>query len=351
MLAILSILIGLVFVLLLFSMLSSALLELIDAVVSLRGRHLRNTLQNMLGDEAESFFKHPIFKQLCYAAHNRSRVTENMLPSWVNKETFSAIVLDILNAHNKKDLATQIDKMDPGDMRRILQFLARQSDEQLTDFKDRIEYWFDEIMQRATDWYRKHTRRYLFVIGVVLAAIFNADTIQIYKGLSANAAARDRLGELAAAFAAGRDSIPVSPKGTSVAQAQAEFAQLSSMYQQIVQSPLGLGWQTSTQSSENGLWWWLVKIAGLGLTGLAVTLGAQFWFDVLKNLLALRPKLQTVPSSAPKAADTQPPVASKAPENTIQSLPVTILPPPTEPSTPIVGDPVERVVLEEDPVG
>ena len=49
MLTILSIIIGLVFVLLLISMLSSTILELIDAIFSLRGRHLRHTLEHDVG--------------------------------------------------------------------------------------------------------------------------------------------------------------------------------------------------------------------------------------------------------------------------------------------------------------
>ena len=67
MLTILSIIIGLVFVLLLISMLSSTILELIDAIFSLRGRHLRHTLEHMLGAESKSFFSH--YHKYCKQQH------------------------------------------------------------------------------------------------------------------------------------------------------------------------------------------------------------------------------------------------------------------------------------------
>ncbi len=302
MIAILSILIGLVFVLLLFSMLSSALLELLDALFSLRGRHLRNTLENMLGDDAQDFFHHPIFKQLSYAASNRNRMSDKTLPGWINKETFSAIVIDILGVKDKAALDATIEGMPKGDMRRLLQFLRQQSGDSLEGFQQKIEYWFEEVMQRATDWYRRNTRWWLFFIGIGMAGVFNADTIQIYRGLSANAAARDRLVELAENFAEDRDSIPAMQLGKKTPeQAMQEYVEIKAMYHQIVQSPLGLGWSSI---EETNLIWWLLKFAGLLLTGLAVTLGAQFWFDILKNLLSLKSgnvpqKLPTQQPSAP----------------------------------------------------
>src|SRR5437870_4444360 len=37
-----------------------------------------------------------------------------------------------------------------------------------------------------------------------------------------------------------------------------------------------------------GLWWSIQKLVGLLLTGLALSLGAPFWFDLLSKLINLR---------------------------------------------------------------
>jgi hypothetical protein len=346
MLTILGILIGLIFALLLFSMLSSTLLELIDALFSLRGRHLRNTLEHMLGsDDAQRLFQHPIFKQLCYAASNRQRLSGNSLPGWINKETFGAIVMDMLKADDRAKLEAEVEKMEATDLRRLLQFLMRQtSGGTLGDFQQKIEYWFEEIMQRATDWYRRNTRWWLFWIGIVMAGLFNADVIQIYRSLSVNAVARERLVDIAETFVAQRDSVATMQlTGKKTPQeANAAYQEVKQMYEQVVQSPLGLGW--NEQNTNRQHWnWWLYKLAGLFLTGLAVTLGAQFWFDLLKQLLQLKNgKLPNtpIPSAAPA---TVPPV----PAPRAEVPPVSVAPQPSSQAVehaPTVVLPSEEVV-------
>ena len=57
---------------------------------------------------------------------------------------------------------------------------------------------------------------------------------------------------------------------------------------EYIRSPLGLGWFPSELQEEKDEWWWVSKIFGLLLTGVAVTFGAPFWFSVLKKLLSLR---------------------------------------------------------------
>ena len=291
MLAILSIIIGLIFVLLLFSMLSSTMLELIDALFALRGRHLRETLENMLGEQANAFFRHPIFRQMSYAANHRKTISASRLPGWINKSTFSAIVLDIMNARNLEEVSRQVNNMDESETKRLLTFLIRQSGGDLDVFKAKVEHWFDEIMQRATEWYKNNTKWWLFFIGITLAAIFNADTIQIYKSLSVNAAARDKLVELADRFEATHDSVPAIQLGKDVQLTTAEYKAVSANFKEVIQ-PLGLGW-SDQESGNSPIWWWLVKFAGLLLTGLAVTLGAPFWFEMLRKILSVRTAVKT----------------------------------------------------------
>jgi hypothetical protein len=289
MLSILSVIIGLVFVLLLFSLLTSTVMEIVAAMLSLRGKHLLVTLQNMLGEKSEVFINHPFFRQLSYAAHRSKKggLTNYKLPAWVSKSTFSTILYDILHEEEGENLQSKIDKMPDDDLKKLLTYFLRNSDGTVQGFQGRIEHWFDEVMERSSDWYKRALKWWLFGVGMILAVLFNADTIQIYQSLSANSANADAIVKAAETFSAGRQNVAAPDFSKGLDQAIPEFKALANTYKSVVQSPLGLGWNEN-ENGQGGLPWWLVKLAGMILTGIAVTFGAPFWFEVMKKLLSIR---------------------------------------------------------------
>lgn len=300
MLAILSIVIGLVFVLLLFSMLTSAVVEVYHAFKASRGNHLKETLEMMLGPEkAHRFLEHAYFRQLSAATKPNSA---RKLPVWIDKSTFSAILADILTPESGMTIQERINKIENDELRKVMNFLWRQSGDDPRLFQAKVENWFDEVMARAKEWFVDSTKWRLFFFGTVLAAALNADTVQIYKSLSANANLRDEVVKAADMFANSQDTVlvyrnvPAKNGGaikdstvTVAAQdttaARANFMKIKGMYDQTISSPLGLGW---SQSKPDNWWDWLTKVVGWLLTGVAVTMGAPFWFEMLKKLLALK---------------------------------------------------------------
>ncbi len=286
MLAILSIIIGIVFVLLLFSMLTSAVVEVYHAANSTRGKHLRETLEIMLGKEVcDKFYEHSYFRQLSSASKPNSSLK---LPIWIEKDTFSSVLADILTPKNSNlSLPERINLVENSDLRKVLDFLWRQShgDQQL--FQTKVEAWFNDVMARAKDWFGDSTKWRLFFFGIIMAAALNADTIQIYKSLSANASLRDEMVNAAEKFSNSptAEQIRADAPPRDSATARANFDQIKKTYIETIQSPLGLGWG---QSKPTNWWEWLSKVVGWLLTGVAVTLGAPFWFEMLRKLLALK---------------------------------------------------------------
>ncbi len=287
MLAILSIIIGIVFVLLLFSMLTSAIVEVYHAAYSSRGKHLRETLEIMLGKEVcDKFYEHSYFRQLSSASKPRSSLK---LPIWIQKDTFSNVLADVLTPRNSNlSVPERINLVENNDLRKVLDFLWRQSHGNQQLFQNKVEAWFDDIMARAKDWFGDSTKWRLFFFGTILAGALNADTIQIYKSLSANAALRDEIVNAAEQFSTSADTalirdINAPPRDS--ATARANYDVIKSNYIENIQSPLGLGWG---QSKPTNWWEWLSKIVGWLLTGVAVTMGAPFWFEMLRKLLALK---------------------------------------------------------------
>ena len=83
---------------------------------------------------------------------------------------------------------------------------------------------------------------------------------------------------------------------------RANFVKLKGMYSEHIVSPLGLGWGQSKPTT----WWdWLTKVVGWLLTGVAVTMGAPFWFEMLKKLLALKGSTGGGNSSPPPSRTDQ----------------------------------------------
>jgi hypothetical protein len=53
-------------------------------------------------------------------------------------------------------------------------------------------------------------------------------------------------------------------------------------------NPLGLGWRTHREDFaflDQSVWDWLQRIAGWFVTALAISLGAPFWFDLLRKFV------------------------------------------------------------------
>src|SRR6185369_17275902 len=81
----------------------------------------------------------------------------------------------------------------------------------------RIEAWYDSAMDRVSGWYKRHVQWMLLALGVVIAGIFNADTLAIFHSLASDPAERSMLLDAAREYAkpppgAGFVARPESPR-------------------------------------------------------------------------------------------------------------------------------------------
>lgn len=81
----------------------------------------------------------------------------------------------------------------------FIKSLWQDSGADLNTFRSKLEDWFNDTMDRATGWYKKYTRIVLLIIGLIIAYVFNVDSIAIHKILSINQPARDQLVQMAIA--------------------------------------------------------------------------------------------------------------------------------------------------------
>ncbi|UCG43397.1 MAG: hypothetical protein JSU73_01910, partial [candidate division WOR-3 bacterium] len=86
----------------------------------------------------------------------------------------------------------------------------------------------------------------------------------------------------------------VTPDSTKPGTAEEKVVKLSEEGKKVVKEFLGLpvplGW--SRKALPGTFYGWLLKVVGLLATALAVSLGAPFWYDILRKLLGLRRTLK-----------------------------------------------------------
>src|SRR5262249_9025054 len=158
-------------------------------------------------------------------------------------------------------------------------------------FRGSLEHWYDDTMDRVSGWYKRYVQRIILVISIVLVASLNVDSINIAQVLW-------RLPTERAAVAAA--AAKQAGSGSSASQNADEVVRSISALK------LPLGWtpphittvspagartvvvSTDPQHVPLGPASWLIKLLGLLITVLALSLGAPFWFDALTKLGSLR---------------------------------------------------------------
>jgi hypothetical protein len=313
MIAIISTVIGIVFVMLLFSLLASTIMEFIAGFLSLRGRQLIKAITGMVGKEScNDFVQHPFFQQLAAGSRERTKVggKNRALPSYINATTFSSILLDIMSIDSNTDLKAKIDGLPNNASKKLAQFLYKQTNGDLYELKRKVEDWFNEVMDRASGAYKRTSQRWLVSIGLALAIVFNADVINIYHSLSINATLSNMVADQATNFI-NTQPAPTAPNldNPDIAAARQKIGVLLNENIAALESPLGLGWATVDWTKVDSKWW-LYKIIGWITTAFGVSLGATFWFEALKKLVSIR-AAGPAPVAAPAAPTPAPHEHSK----------------------------------------
>ncbi|MBK6931928.1 MAG: hypothetical protein IPH12_14115 [Saprospirales bacterium] len=293
MLNLLSIVIGIVFVLLLFSLLATTIMEMLAGLLTLRGKNLINAIKSMLGDkETKDFTNHVYFKQLGEKANLFRALRKGALPpSYIGPGTFTAILMDVLQVNSTGQVQQALDKLPEGKLKDVLTFLHHESYGDIAAFRKKVEEWFNEVMGRASEWYVSNMRIWLFWVGMGIALSFNVDVIGIYTNLSANATLREYMADAASQFVEKApepkavDSLAVNPDFYA---AKDRFNSLLNENIAAIRSPLGIGWETVQWPTEKQGQWWLYKFIGWLTTAMAISLGAKFWFDLLRQLVNFR---------------------------------------------------------------
>ena len=278
------------FVLLLLSLLATTIMEFIAAGFSLRGKNLEKALKNLLAstdaDEQvlSAFKKNSLYRQLSYRFGKK-----RYPPSYMSANSFQSILFDVIldgKDAGVGNLKERISQIQDEDLRNVLNQLMQESEEHLDTFKENVRGWYDNIMGRASGWYKKSTQKILVVVGLLIAVVFNADTIALYQHLESNPESVEKLVVLAESFVEENE-------GVSLQQQDREFAEAYDNLKGIINTEInqiqsyGIGWKNvNLLAMERSQWG--IKILGWIVTALSISLGAPFWFDLLRKIVNIR---------------------------------------------------------------
>ena len=259
---ILEVAIGLGFVYLLFSAITSAVVEWMAAAFDRRSKYLRRSLNIMLGpDLRRRLLAHPAIGGIVL---DDSADTGKGGPwFWWRGRTPANYLAPRSVALALADIARNPEPADDRVTRLFSSFKNGAGADAEVLF--RLEKWFSEQMERTSSQYKRWSQVWTLVVAVVITGSFDLDSVRIVSELNRNTVLRTAIADRVAADLSGKtlDQLDVSVRSLS---------------------GLPIGWTKDRWSRLNvlaALAGWLVSVVALGL-------GSPFWFDLVNRLVNLR---------------------------------------------------------------
>ncbi len=210
---------------------------------------------------------------------------QNRNPSYLPAKTFAAALVDLLvpNAQGQttlEDIRTAVLALDPSTpFKGALLALLNTAAADVNAFTTSVEQWYDNTMDRISGSYKRWAKRWIIVIALVAAIALQIDTIQVGSSLYSD-------GPLREAVAAEATNQTLCPQGQSLEATRAcVVKELETLH---TTAGLPVGWSSVTIPPSGDVGGWLLKLLGWGLTALAASFGAPFWFEALTKLGSLR---------------------------------------------------------------
>ncbi|MGP0070129.1 MAG: hypothetical protein ACLQGP_41845 [Isosphaeraceae bacterium] len=166
--------------------------------------------------------------------------------------------------------------------------------------KQAIQDWFSSVNDRVSVEFRNKTKLVLFVIGLAVTLLLNADTLQMANRLVKDQALRSLVTQEAVQLAA----VPANPSGASgpaqppVSSPPASPPSSAAGADSLERLDVPLRWTADDWETLKGIvnpsnsgkfFDGLYKLLGLIITSLALTMGAEFWYNLLRQLVPSLP--------------------------------------------------------------
>lgn len=306
--------IGLIFIFLILSLLTSEIQEAIATFREWRAKHLKNAIKTLLTKElTDQLYSNDLIQSLNQKGKNRVSVG----PSYIPSDIFASALIDILKLYlsDSQGIATLETKINnsalPTKLKDILLTFVktiesqdRQIETAVKDLHHQIATWFNESMQRSSGVYKRNAKGMSFLLGLAVAVIANADTVYLTQRLYKDEILRSTVAQVSEQILASNSETIVKCLNTTKEQASKNKClvplkqNVNTALNDITSLPMG--WDLSNplkqlqeQQSISSVGTWdlrgIIKVIfGWLLTAVAISMGAPFWFEALNLIVNVR---------------------------------------------------------------
>ena len=281
---ILEVAIGLIVIYYLLGSVVSLITQWINGTLESRGEALQQYLIKIFGDKKIEDLKNlPQIQALRPIRYKGflsvfGSITEPKMIEKIPVATLVDSFFDIAGLTTKKEmslleLAELIDKLPDSDGKNAFIKWINQGVTSIEDLRKRTTDYFSGLLDQAADTFRARARSFVIMLSIAVTLLFGTDSIQLAKTLWDNAELR--------AIAAAKADMVVAEEGTD--------ANLDDLVKELGGLSIKIGWwQTEHPAAGATAGDWtlfvILKVLGLGLTAVAVSQGASFWYDLLKKI-------------------------------------------------------------------
>ncbi len=287
---VLDVAIGIVFIYLFLSLISSAVTEFLAGIMKMRAKNLEEGIRSILNDPdgkglTKQFYQHPFIQGITKGKRE---------PSYIPSRVFALTLLDVLapadmqkGSRTIQDIRDSINKIQYEGIKKILSAHLDAAENNINSFVQDIEKWFDESMERVSGWYKRKSQWIIFVCSIAITLMFNVDTIHMADTLYHDT--NLRAGLVAAAEGIAKGTLPEKPEQTK--------EKITEIKKELEKIRFPIGWSSSAEETKENkdkefsgadFYSFIKKIIGWTITVFAISLGAPFWFDVLNKFINIR---------------------------------------------------------------
>ena len=306
--------IGLVLMYLLLSLMCTTIVELMSTMLRWRSKTLKDTIEKIIDnpDLLERFYKHGLIADVKYASSGGNQKTSSDAattpsdgsprasdatetqpknhPSYIDGHTFAKALIHVVSKGKSltiTELQGAIEKLPSSRIRDVLLANIEAGSATLTQIYTELGIWFDAAMDRLSGDYKRLAKFWTIVIALLVACIFNADTISVGRSLWMDETLRGHMVN-AATQIVDKSGQPDSQCLSTDPGKDLECLLQRFKGDQEKLRPFPIGWSTDRFNELLDRNVAAMKILGLLLTGLALSLGAPFWFDLLDKFMKIR---------------------------------------------------------------
>lgn len=312
------------------------LIELINSITNTRLDFELGTLQKIIENQpgvpssVKESFLYEVDKIINSCLEDEYKKFKRVIESQPNLNLSVKQSLLLLAAavtlHKDRELAALIDQLLgmgslPESVEQNLLLLAQQAQikvdgikEELNQFRREVENWFDRSMERSSGVYKRNAKLVALFIGSLVAVGVNADTMHIITRLSEDQVLRSTVIRAANQIAVEQSELTA----LCLSQAHPERSQnqqcsqvLNNLDQAARNISLPIGWDESNrrqqwqEASRLGHLRFFRYLLGWLVSGIALSMGASFWYEMLGKFINVRNTGQAPPP--PKEQPNTPP--------------------------------------------